>query len=170
MMRKVPRRERHLHEECGVFGLFSPETADVASLAYYGLFALQHRGQESAGIAVNDDGVFSVWRGVGLAGEALPRQRLQSLGAGPNRCGTCPLRHHRLRCRPERPAPDDQSLQGPHGPCPTTGTSPTPWNCAGCWRSRAPFSTPPRIPKSSPTFWFGNGCARRPLRQLSALP
>ncbi|BCK83987.1 amidophosphoribosyltransferase [Pusillibacter faecalis] len=82
MMRKVPRRERHLHEECGVFGLFSPETADVASLAYYGLFALQHRGQESAGIAVNDDGVFSVWRGVGLAGEALPRQRLQSLGAG----------------------------------------------------------------------------------------
>ena len=61
MMRKVPRRERHLHEECGVFGLFSPETADVASLAYYGLFALQHRGQESAGIAVNDDGVFSVW-------------------------------------------------------------------------------------------------------------
>ena len=72
MMRKVPRRERHLHEECGVFGLFSPETADVASLAYYGLFALQHRGQESAGIAVNDDGVFSVWRGVGLAGEALP--------------------------------------------------------------------------------------------------
>ena len=73
---------RHIQEECGVFGLFSPETADVASLAYYGLFALQHRGQESAGIAVNDDGVFSVWRGVGLAGEALPRQRLQSLGAG----------------------------------------------------------------------------------------
>ena len=36
----------------------------------------------------------------------------------PNRCGTRPLRHHRLRCRPERPAPDDQSLQGPHGPCP----------------------------------------------------
>ena len=82
MIRKVLRRERHLHEECGVFGLFSPETADVASLAYYGLFALQHRGQESAGIAVNDDGVFSVWRGVGLAGEALPRQRLQSLGDG----------------------------------------------------------------------------------------
>ena len=45
MIRKVLRRERHLHEECGVFGLFSPETADVASLAYYGLFALQHRGQ-----------------------------------------------------------------------------------------------------------------------------
>ena len=73
---------RHIHEECGVFGLFSSKMEDVASLAYYGLYALQHRGQESAGIAVNDDGVFSVWRDVGLVSEALPRQRLQNLGQG----------------------------------------------------------------------------------------
>ena len=73
---------RHLHEECGVFGLFSPRTMDVAALAYYGLYALQHRGQESAGIAVNDDGVFSLWRDVGLVSEALPRRRLQGLGTG----------------------------------------------------------------------------------------
>lgn len=76
------RAWRHIHEECGVFGLFSPKMEDVASLAYYGLYALQHRGQESAGIAVNDDGVFSVWRDVGLVSEALPRQRLQNLGQG----------------------------------------------------------------------------------------
>lgn len=38
--------ERHIREECGVFGVFSPRRADVATLAYYGLYALQHRGQE----------------------------------------------------------------------------------------------------------------------------
>ena len=43
-----------LHEECGVFGLYDMSGADVASSIYYGLFALQHRGQESAGIAVSD--------------------------------------------------------------------------------------------------------------------
>lgn len=41
-----------LHEECGVFGIISPVTADVAGTAYYGLYALQHRGQESCGIVV----------------------------------------------------------------------------------------------------------------------
>ena len=50
---------RHLHEECGVFGIYSQETADLAGLVYYGLFSLQHRGQESAGMVINDDGVFS---------------------------------------------------------------------------------------------------------------
>ena len=37
-----------IHEECGVFGVISPRRTDVASLAYYGLYALQHRGQEAA--------------------------------------------------------------------------------------------------------------------------
>ena len=44
--------ERHLREECGVFGVYAPERRDVARLAYYGLYALQHRGQESAGMVV----------------------------------------------------------------------------------------------------------------------
>ena len=47
-----------IHEECGVFGVMSPEACDVASISYYGLYALQHRGQESCGIVVNDDGLF----------------------------------------------------------------------------------------------------------------
>lgn len=47
-----------LREECGVFGIISPEPTDVASISYYGLYALQHRGQEGCGIVVNDDGVF----------------------------------------------------------------------------------------------------------------
>ena len=75
-------KEHHIHEECGVFGVFSPETADVASLAYYGLFALQHRGQESAGIVVNDDGVFTCYRDEGLVNDVFPAANLKSLGTG----------------------------------------------------------------------------------------
>ena len=74
--------ERHLHEECGVFGVYSETAADVASLAYYALYALQHRGQESAGIAVNDDGVFTSYRDVGLVSEVFPAERLAALGTG----------------------------------------------------------------------------------------
>ena len=50
-----------LHEECGVFGVYDKgEAGDVAALTYYGLYALQHRGQESCGMAINDDGVFTL--------------------------------------------------------------------------------------------------------------
>ncbi len=73
---------RHIHEECGVFGVCSAASTDVGSLAYYALYALQHRGQESAGIVVNDDGVFRSWRDVGLVGEVFPPERLQALGKG----------------------------------------------------------------------------------------
>ena len=74
--------EHHIHEECGVFGVFSKERTDVAALTYYGLFALQHRGQESAGISVNDDGVFNTVRDVGLVNEVFTPERLTSLGMG----------------------------------------------------------------------------------------
>ena len=74
--------DRHLHEECGVFGVCSNVTADVASLAYYALYALQHRGQESAGIVVNDDGLFRSWRDVGLVSDVFTKERLRSLGLG----------------------------------------------------------------------------------------
>ncbi len=74
--------ERHLHEECGVFGVFCKEPRDVASLSYYALYALQHRGQESCGIVVNDDGVFSSYRDVGLVGDVFTPERLSPLGQG----------------------------------------------------------------------------------------
>ena len=77
-----PREDGHLHEECGVFGAFAPERTDVAALAYYGLYALQHRGQESAGIVVNDAGLFSTHRDVGLVNEVFSREQLQALGPG----------------------------------------------------------------------------------------
>ena len=71
-----------IHEECGVFGVFSPRQEDVASLVYYGLFALQHRGQESCGIVVNDDGVFTSHKGLGLVGEVFSQEALQKFPQG----------------------------------------------------------------------------------------
>ena len=74
--------DRGIHEECGVFGIYSPVPADLAPLARFGLYALQHRGQESAGIALNDDGVFRACRGVGLVNEVFSREKLEALGQG----------------------------------------------------------------------------------------
>ena len=71
-----------IHEECGVFGIYTGGGTDVAGLTYSALFALQHRGQESCGIAVNDDGVISGYKDLGLVGEVFPPERLQKLGGG----------------------------------------------------------------------------------------
>lgn len=72
----------NIHEECGVFGVISPCSADVAGMAYYGLYALQHRGQESCGIVVNDDGVFSSYKDLGLVSEVFSADTLSRLPQG----------------------------------------------------------------------------------------
>ena len=74
--------EAKLHEECGVFGVIAPEICDVASISYYGLYALQHRGQESCGIVVNDDGVFVSHKDMGLASEVFSQDVLSRLPKG----------------------------------------------------------------------------------------
>ena len=71
-----------MKEACGVFGICSQTRCDVARYAYYGLYALQHRGQESAGIAVNDDGVFTMHKAMGLVGDAFSDETLSGLGDG----------------------------------------------------------------------------------------
>lgn len=71
-----------LHEECGVFGVMAPEPTDVAGIAYYGLYSLQHRGQESCGIVVNDDGVFSSRKDLGLVNEVFANEKLSRLPQG----------------------------------------------------------------------------------------
>ncbi len=71
-----------IHEECGVFGVFSTETADVASTAYYGLFSLQHRGQESCGIVVGEDGLFRAYKDLGLVNDVFTPEVMASLGHG----------------------------------------------------------------------------------------
>ena len=65
-----------------VFGIFGTETANVASSVYYGLYALQHRGQASSGIVVNDDGVFHAYKDSGLVNEVFTPNVLHSLGLG----------------------------------------------------------------------------------------
>lgn len=71
-----------LHEECGVLGIISPRTTDVAAAAYYGLYALQHRGQESCGIVINDDGLFSSYKDLGLVSEVFTADTLSRLPQG----------------------------------------------------------------------------------------
>ena len=66
----------------GVFGIIGQEKTKVASSVYYGLYALQHRGQESAGIVVNDDGIFSVHKDTGLVDDVFTTEAIEALGEG----------------------------------------------------------------------------------------
>lgn len=73
----------NLHEECGVFGMYDMNGGNVANSIYYGLFALQHRGQESCGIAVTDTkgkkGSYNVYKGMGLCNEVFTPEILENL-------------------------------------------------------------------------------------------
>ncbi len=71
-----------IHEECGVFGVISNSTTDVGHLTYYGLYALQHRGQEGCGIVVNHDGLFSSHKDLGLVSEVFGNEELSKLPEG----------------------------------------------------------------------------------------
>ena len=71
-----------IHEECGVFGVMSTKRENVAEFVYYGLYALQHRGQESCGIVVNDDGVFSSYKDLGLVSDVFSKAILSRLPEG----------------------------------------------------------------------------------------
>ncbi len=71
-----------IREECGVFGVMAPDIRDVAGICYYGLYALQHRGQESCGIVVNDDGLFASHKDLGLVGEVFSGEALSRLPEG----------------------------------------------------------------------------------------
>lgn len=72
-----------LHEECGVFGMYDFGGNDVASTIYYGLFALQHRGQESCGIAVSETngpkGKVNSYKGMGLVNEVFTQETLDGM-------------------------------------------------------------------------------------------
>ena len=72
----------NIHEECGVFGIYTNEPSDVAHSVYFGLYALQHRGQESCGIVLNDRGVFKTHKGLGLVNEVFSERTLSEFGKG----------------------------------------------------------------------------------------
>ena len=90
------QEDEKLREECGVFGIYDFDGNDVASTIYYGLFALQHRGQESCGIAVSDTngpkGVVKSHKGMGLVNEVFAPEQLSALkgdiGVGHTRYST----------------------------------------------------------------------------------
>jgi len=75
--------ENNLNEKCGVFGIYSKDDqADVASLSYLALYALQHRGQESSGIAVCNDGLMQYHSDLGLVPDVFSKETLEKLGRG----------------------------------------------------------------------------------------
>jgi amidophosphoribosyltransferase len=77
-----------LHEACGIFGVFNHPQA--SHLTYLGLYALQHRGQESSGIAVTDNNLVTVYKGMGLVAQVFKRQNILE-----NLKGSCAVGHNR---------------------------------------------------------------------------
>lgn len=89
-----------MHEECGIFGIFGNDAMDAATACYYGLFALQHRGQESCGIAVCNNDTLHCHRNVGLVNDVFTQEAMATLtGAhaaiGHVRYGQAKLSQHR---------------------------------------------------------------------------
>ena len=72
----------NIHEECGVFGIFEPKSTKIANSVYFALLALQHRGQESCGIAVGNSGEIKYHKALGLVGDVFDRRTLDELGEG----------------------------------------------------------------------------------------
>ena len=93
-----------LHEECGVFGIMTTQPENLAHLVYCGLFALQHRGQEGCGMTVNDDGIFTTHKDLGLVDHVFPPQVLSqfphgTMAIGHTRYGTTGG-NNRRNCQP----------------------------------------------------------------------
>lgn len=84
--------EKSIHEECGVFGMLIPKTKNIGYLLYYGLYALQHRGQESCGMAVFDNDQLRLHKDMGLVNQVFSQKLLESmtgqLGIGHTRYST----------------------------------------------------------------------------------
>jgi amidophosphoribosyltransferase len=72
-------KEDKLKEECGIIGIYDKGNMEIENLTYYGLIALQHRGQESAGIAVNRDGMLTCYKEMGLVSEVFDDKILNLL-------------------------------------------------------------------------------------------
>ena len=71
-----------IHEECGVFGVYAAAEREVAGIVYTGLYALQHRGQESCGIAVGCNGRITLRKDLGLVGDVFTPKVMKTLGEG----------------------------------------------------------------------------------------
>ena len=136
-----------LHEECGVFGIYLKDgKTGVVPAAYHALYALQHRGQESCGIAVNNDGVIDCYKDVGLVNEVFTRDVLEKLHEGSMAVGHCRYGTTGTQNRGNAQPMLVNHLKG-DWPCAITATSSTLASCAKNWNSRARSSTPPATPR-----------------------
>ncbi|BCI61393.1 amidophosphoribosyltransferase [Solibaculum mannosilyticum] len=87
--------DNKLHEECGIFGVFGCDDQETAYNIYSGLFALQHRGQESCGMAVNNNGVVSSHKDMGLVSDVFNKDILEKL---PGQMGIGHVRYSTTGC------------------------------------------------------------------------
>ncbi len=92
-----------LGEECGVFGIYDPD-GDVARTTYYALYALQHRGQESCGIAINNDKEISQYKDMGLVNEVFNEEILSKME------GTMAIGHVRYATKEESKRENSQPM------------------------------------------------------------
>jgi len=99
--------DEHWRDQCGVFGVYAPGE-DVARMGYFGLFALQHRGQESAGIAVARNGDVAAHRGMGLAFAVFDEETLAELS------GDIALAHVRYSTTGSNVIANAQPMVGEH--------------------------------------------------------
>ena len=123
------------HDECGLFGIWNH--AEAANVTYLGLYALQHRGQESAGIAATDGHAFHVEKAMGWVADVFSRDRLERLP------GDRAIGHVRYSTAGDRtsatPSPSAPRPRTARSPSPTTATSSTPRSCARAWSATAPI-------------------------------
>ena len=141
-----------MREACGVIGIYAP-TEDVARLAYFGLFALQHRGQESAGIATTDGTELHVRTAMGLVSQVFDEQDLERLG------GFAAIGHTRYSTTGSSRVENAQPLVvqsdlgplalGHNGNLTNTPRSAPSWSASGSPRPRPP--TPRSWATSAPT-------------------
>jgi len=97
----------HFHEECGIFGVFHPGE-DVANLTYFGLYTLQHRGQESAGIAVSDGRMIRARKEMGLVSQVFDQEDIEQL------TGHIAIGHTRYSTTGSTRLPNAQPMQFTH--------------------------------------------------------
>lgn len=106
-----------LHEECGVFGIYDRDGGPVAEECYLALYALQHRGQESCGIVVNDDGIMRSHRDLGLVPDAFDRDQLEKLGNGQIALGHVLYAAQKLQSRSNAQPLMVRHIKGPMALC-----------------------------------------------------
>jgi amidophosphoribosyltransferase len=139
MSQKLAFADDHFHDECGVFGVFGHPEA--ANLVYLGLYALQHRGQESAGIVSSDGTDLHLHRAMGEVEEIFQPSVLAQLP------GSLAIGHTRYSTAGDKALLNAQPIMISA----TTAISPTPPSGAASSSIAARFSRPTATPKSSCT-------------------